>query len=38
MKKVDYQKGDYSGNGLGYLWFRVPLQVFFLVWIYYSIQ
>lgn len=38
MKKVDYQKGDYSGNGLGYLWFRVPLQVFFGVWIYYSIQ
>jgi len=36
IKKVDYQKGEYSGNGLPYLWFRIPLQVFFIVWVYYG--
>jgi uncharacterized membrane protein len=32
IKNVDYQKGTYNGNGVTYLWFRVPLQIFFIVW------
>lgn len=34
-KKVDIEKGTYNGNGLNYLWFRVPLQVLFMVWVWY---
>lgn len=30
MKNIDYQKGMTDGKGLNYLWFRVPLQVFFI--------
>ena len=36
LKKVDYQKGNYQGSGVKYLWFRVPLQVFFILWVYFS--
>lgn len=36
IKHVDYQKGSFDGNGLNYLWFRVPLQIFFIVWTYLS--
>lgn len=35
IKKVDYEKGEYNGQGLSYLWFRVPLQLFFIAWVYY---
>ncbi|RZL97183.1 MAG: hypothetical protein EOO88_62895 [Pedobacter sp.] len=35
LKNVDYQKGTYDGQGLTYLWFRVPLQLFFISWIVY---
>ncbi len=35
-RHIDYQKGNYQGNGLNYLWFRVPLQVVFILWIYLS--
>jgi uncharacterized membrane protein len=34
-KKVDYQKGTYDGSGINYLWFRVPLQIFFIGWTWY---
>jgi uncharacterized membrane protein len=34
IKNVDYQKAAYDGNGLNYLWFRLPLQLFFIVWTY----
>jgi uncharacterized membrane protein len=33
MKHVDYQKGTFEGNEKQYLWFRVPLQLFFIAWI-----
>ncbi len=36
MKHIDYQKGTFDGNGLTYLWFRIPLQVLFIVWTYLS--
>ena len=35
IKKVDYEKGTYDGKGMNYLWFRVPLQVFFIIWVWY---
>ena len=34
INHVDYQKGSFDGNGLAYLWFRVPLQILFIVWTY----
>jgi uncharacterized membrane protein len=36
IKQVDYQKGTLEGNGLVYLWFRIPLQILFIIWIYLS--
>ena len=35
VKKVDFQKGNYEGSGMNYLWFRVPLQLFFILWVWY---
>ena len=32
---VNYQEATFDGPGLGYLWFRVPLQLFFIGWLYY---
>lgn len=36
MNHVNYQKGTFDGNGLIYLWFRIPLQMLFIVWAYIS--
>lgn len=33
---VNYQKGTFDGHGLTYLWFRIPLQILFIVWTYMS--
>lgn len=33
---IDYQKATFEGYGLAYLWFRVPLQMFFIAWTYIS--
>lgn len=35
IKKVDFEKGSYNGKGLQYLWFRIPLQLFFIAWVWY---
>ena len=32
---INYETGESDGAGLKYLWFRVPLQVFFIGWIVY---
>lgn len=32
---VNYQEATFDGPGLGYLLFRVPLQLFFIGWLYY---
>lgn len=37
VKHVDYQNATLDGSGISYLWFRVPLQVLFLVWTYFSV-
>lgn len=34
IRKVDYQKATYDGPGRRYLWFRIPLQLFFIAWVY----
>ncbi|MDH7462727.1 hypothetical protein QEG73_15650 [Chitinophagaceae bacterium 26-R-25] len=33
---INYEKATFDGDGLNYLWFRVPLQILFIVWIYLS--
>lgn len=33
---INYQTGTLDGPGLKYLWFRIPLQCFFIFWIYRS--
>jgi uncharacterized membrane protein len=35
IKKVNYQKGTHDGDGINYLWFRIPLQIFFIGWVWY---
>ena len=37
VKNIDYQKGTFGGNGVSYLWFRIPLQLLFIVWTYISV-
>jgi uncharacterized membrane protein len=34
INHIDYQKGTFDGTGVSYLWFRVPLQILFIVWTY----
>lgn len=36
INHIDYEKGTFDGDGVGYLWFRVPLQILFIVWTYIS--
>ena len=31
---VDIPSATYTGPGLAYLWFRIPLQLFFIAWVY----
>ncbi|HEV2480964.1 MAG TPA: MauE/DoxX family redox-associated membrane protein [Puia sp.] len=33
MNHINYETGETNGKGLGYLWFRIPLQLFFIAWI-----
>ena len=35
LKNIDYQTGSNTGHGVAYLWFRVPLQLLFIVWVYF---
>ena len=34
LKHVDYQSADNGGNRINYLWFRIPLQLLFIIWTY----
>ncbi len=34
-RKVNIEKADYTGPGLSYLKFRIPLQLFFIAWVWY---
>ncbi|MBO9631861.1 MAG: hypothetical protein J7578_02000 [Chitinophagaceae bacterium] len=33
LNRIDHEKGTYNGNGPSYLWFRIPLQLFWIAWI-----
>ena len=35
-RHIDYQKGSFDGKGVVYLWFRVPLQILFILWTYFA--
>ena len=35
IHKVDHEKANYLGKDLKYLWFRIPLQIFFIEWVWY---
>ena len=35
IEQIDYQTATLIGKGISYLWFRVPLQVLYVVWIYF---
>jgi uncharacterized membrane protein len=35
LNYIDIENGDYTGPGPSYLFFRVPLQLLFISWIYY---
>lgn len=32
---IDYQKGTFDGQGPGYLWFRIPMQLLLIFWIWF---
>ncbi|HAS46616.1 MAG TPA: hypothetical protein DCS93_39400 [Microscillaceae bacterium] len=36
IQNINYQTGELNGPGLHYLWFRVPLQMLFIGWVYFS--
>lgn len=36
IHQINYQKGTVDGEGLVYLWFRIPLQMLFIIWVYLS--
>lgn len=33
MHRIDLEKGTATGPGPSYLWFRIPLQLFFISWV-----
>ena len=35
MEHIDYEKASTNGPGAKYLWFRIPLQVLFMAWVYF---
>ncbi len=36
IQHVNMEAATYDGPGAGYLWFRIPLQLFFIGWVYFS--
>lgn len=34
MHSINYMTGELTGPGLNYLWFRIPLQLLFIGWVY----
>ena len=37
-KNINYQTGKEDGKGFNYLWFRIPLQILFIIWTWMSTQ
>lgn len=36
LEEINYQTGQMDGPGTKYLWFRTPLQLFFMFWVYFA--
>ncbi len=36
MNHVNLRTATFDGNGPSYLWYRIPLQMFFIIWVYLS--
>lgn len=36
FEHLNYQTTTYDGKGLAYLWIRVPLQILFITWVFFS--
>jgi uncharacterized membrane protein len=36
IHEVNFEDVSNNGHGTGYLWFRIPLQLFFIAWIYFT--
>lgn len=36
IHQLNYQTGTFDSFGLTYLWFRIPLQLLFIGWVYFS--
>lgn len=34
VHQINYQTGELNGPGVPYLWLRIPLQLFFIGWVY----
>lgn len=35
-EQINYQTATFDGKGITYLWFRIPLQILFIGWVYMS--
>jgi uncharacterized membrane protein len=36
MENINYQTGELDGDGMDYLFFRIPLQLLFIAWVFFS--
>jgi uncharacterized membrane protein len=36
LNHINLKTASYDGDGPAYLWFRIPLQFFFIAWVYYA--
>ena len=36
MNHINLETAAFDGDGPSYLWYRIPLQVFFIAWVYFS--
>jgi len=36
IKQVNLESATFNGDGPSYLWYRIPLQLFFIAWVYFS--
>ncbi|NDV14621.1 hypothetical protein GO009_01165 [Muricauda sp. TY007] len=36
LQEINYQTGQMNGPGADYLWFRIPLQLCFVLWVYFT--
>ena len=37
IHEIDFQNMNIEGKGLSYLWFRIPLQLFFIAWTFFFV-